>query len=100
MADNRAFQPVKSMGKEFTWQEVTTALVKQAGLHEGFWRVGLEFDLRAANVNMGTNSAPVQVPAAFLPVVKMNLRRVEVLDNLSVDAEVVNTQPRILTALH
>lgn len=77
----------------FNWQEIATALVKQKGLSVGLWRVGLEFDLRAANVNVGTG---FQVPAAFLPVLRMNIRQVKELDDLTVDAAVVNPRPRIL----
>ena len=69
------------------FKDVVTALVRQSGLHEGKWALHVEFGLGAAN--LGDPSGALR-PAAIVPVVKLGLRRVEALDDLSVDAAEVN----------
>mgnify|MGYP001570234318 CR=1 FL=1 len=76
----------------FDWKAVATALVRMQALHQGIWRVGFRFDLRAAIVNMHNQ----QVPAAFLPIIETNLHKVDVLDDLSVDAAEVNPESQII----
>ena len=90
---DKAFKQVKTEHVEFTWQRVAAALVKAQGLHEGLWRVGIQFDLRAANVTVGPT---IMVPGAFVPVMAMNLSRVEKMDYLTVDAAEVNPRPRLV----
>jgi hypothetical protein len=72
---------------KFDYKEVATALIKQQGLHEGFWAVYMEFAIGAANI-MGMEGK--LLPTAVVPVISMGLRRVENLDDLSVDAAQVN----------
>ena len=87
--------PVK--GYTYQWIQVAEALVRAQGLHEGLWRVGMQFDLRAANVTIAKD---VMVPGAFLPVVHVNLVRVETADYLTVDAAVVNPGKRLIVPSH
>ena len=93
MSKTSPFAPVKAKIVTFTFQALATALVKAARLHEGIWRVGFRFELRAANINIGGH----QVPAAFLPIVEVSLTKVEKADDLSVDAAAVNPEARIIT---
>jgi hypothetical protein len=75
------------------FKDVAAALVRQAGLHEGKWALYFEFALGAANIpaaNVADPTKPLLRPAAIIPVVKLGLRRVEQLDDLSVDAAEVN----------
>mgnify|MGYP001579455504 FL=1 len=78
----------------YTMKDLAAALVQASDVHEGIWRVGFKFELRAANVNMGGQ----QLPAAFLPIVQVDITRVEVLDDLSVDAAQVNPVPLVTLA--
>ena len=90
---DKAFKQVKTEHVDFNWQQVAIALVRAQGLHEGLWRVGMRFDLRAANVTVAQD---VMVPGAFVPVMGMNLMRVEKADYLTVDAAAVNPRPRLI----
>ena len=85
---------IKTERHIFTWQQVAVALVKARDVHEGLWRVGCRFDLMAAGVKLGKTG--IQVPGAFIPIVEMNIARVETGDDLTVDAAEVNPARRIL----
>lgn len=73
----------------FNYKEMTEALVKQAGLHEGKWQVVFSFGLGA--INMGPSPAEV-VPGAAVAVTSVGLRRAspESPEALVVDAAQVN----------
>ena len=73
----------------FTYKEVLTALVKQAGLHEGKWQLGMTFGLAAAN--MGPDEASI-VPGAALAVSGIGLQKAvaESPAALTIDAAEVN----------
>ncbi|MBA3776436.1 MAG: hypothetical protein H0X11_08345 [Betaproteobacteria bacterium] len=78
---------------KFDFKEVATALVKEKGLHSGIWAVYIEFGLGAGNLSGPENRI---TPMAIIPVVSIGIREVEVVDDLSVDAGLVNpesTQP-------
>ena len=88
------FAPIERNQVNLTWQDVTTALVKQAGLHEGLWKVGFSFGMHAMNVNIKQQ----HLPAAMSFIERVVLTRVETLDPLAVDASVVNPESRIVLA--
>lgn len=78
---------------KFDFKQVATALVKEKGLRTGIWAVYIEFGLGAGNLH---DSERRLLPTAFVPVVRIGIREAEVIDDLSVDAAVVNpesTQP-------
>jgi hypothetical protein len=54
----------------FTYQEVLTALIKQAGLHEGKWQLTMTFGLGA--MNMGPSESEL-VPGAAVAVTGISL---------------------------
>jgi hypothetical protein len=72
----------------FTYREVAEALVKQAGIHEGNWALVIRFGLVATNVP--TSHEPLYAPAAIIPVQQIGLIRQDELNNLTVDAAIVN----------
>lgn len=75
----------------FSYQETVEALIKQQGLHEGFWQLYIEFGLGAANISTGPSpDSGAIVPAAIVPVNKIGLKRVDKENNLTVDAAKVN----------
>ena len=88
------FAPFPRTQVDFPWQDLTTALVKQAGLHEGLWKVGFSFGLQAMNININKQ----HLPAALSFIEKVVLTRVEKIDPLVVDAAVVNPKKRIVLA--
>lgn len=83
----------------FNWQEVAIALIKLKGIHQGHWRVGLQFDLHGATANIPlSKTSHTKVPAAFVPVINVNLKQVkaEDVDELTIDAAEVNPMSRLL----
>lgn len=86
---DKTFTTLKASRLPAPWKVMAEALVKHFGLHEGIWRVMLEFGaIGGMNAQFGPNQ-PV-TPAAIVPVMGVSLKRVEVVDALSVDAAVVN----------
>lgn len=73
----------------FSHSEVVEALVKKQGLHEGVWRLYVEFGIGAINAGSDANSL---APCAVVPVVKLGLVRADEgeSNNLTVDAAKVN----------
>jgi hypothetical protein len=83
----------------FNWPDVATALLRMRGIHTGWWRVGLQFDLHGANVKIPTGKAThTKVPAAFIPAVNVNIQEVkdDAVDELCVNAAVVNPRPNLI----
>lgn len=72
---------------EFTYKEVATALVKQAGLHEGLWSVSLKFGIAAGFSGPSQDQA---MPTAMVPVVSIGLQRADKDSSVSIDAGQVN----------
>jgi len=86
------FGVIKPKSLELPWTAVTTALVKQAGLHEGIWMPTFTFGRGATNLNFEGHLTP----CAITPIVAVGLVRVEEMNELAVDAAEVNPQPRML----
>lgn len=81
----------------FTFHEIATALIKERGLHEGYWGLYVEFGISAANVNMqaaDTATAATLLPTALVPIKFLGLQPFPELNNLSVDAAKVNPKPK------
>lgn len=68
----------------FDFKEVTTALIKAQGLHEGLWALNFEFTLTAGNLGPSPSEAK---PGALLLINKLQISRQP--DGVS-DANVVN----------
>ena len=71
----------------FSYKEVATALLKQQGIHQGVWGIFIRFGIKGANIG---ESDDTLVPAAIVPVVELGLQKFDKVNNLSVDAAVVN----------
>ena len=76
----------------FSWKGAAVALVKAQNLHEGIFRVYFKFAILGAN---GTVNGHLY-PMAMVPVMEVGLIRCTEMDELSVDAAVVNPEHRIL----
>ena len=71
----------------FSYKEVVTALLKQEGIHEGVWGIFVKFGIKGANIG---ESDETLMPTAIVPVLGLGLQKFEKINNLSVDAAVVN----------
>lgn len=72
----------------FSHKDVVRALIKEAGIKEGIWALGVKFGMVAANVQgqAGSNEA---FPAAIIPIQSIGLAKVQKEDSLSLDAATV-----------
>lgn len=77
----------------FKYQEVVEALIKKQGIHEGNWRLLIEFGLSVTNVNTVPEGEPRLMPATISLVQGIGILRTEETSNLSVDAAKVNPKP-------
>lgn len=75
----------------FSHKEVATALLKAQGIHEGIWGLHVKFGLRA--MNLGASDEDLQ-PSAVVPLMAIGLQQFEKVNNVAVDAAVVNPAPR------
>jgi len=71
----------------FTHKEVTKALIKEQGIHEGLWALSVRFGLNAANI--GANEDELK-PAAIVAILEFGLQKAEKENNITVDAAKVN----------
>ena len=71
----------------FSYKEVATALLKQQGIHAGVWGIFVRFGIKGANIG---ESDDTLTPAAIVPVLELGLQKFDTINNLSVDAAVVN----------
>ncbi|MDX2042025.1 MAG: hypothetical protein SF097_12285 [Acidobacteriota bacterium] len=74
----------------YSFKELAELLIKDQGKHEGYWGVYVRFGIGAANA--GASATDLR-PTALVPVVEIGLQRFDDLNNLSVDAAVVNPRP-------
>ena len=75
----------------FELKDVLIALIRQRGLHEGIWSLGVEFGFGAAN--FGPTQENVY-PSAFAQVQKLGLIQADAEGALAVDAAKVNPGAR------
>jgi len=78
----------------FDFKEVATALIKQQGLHEGFWLIAFKFSMGAGIIGATPDDAR---PAALLQMLKVQLVKQTQIPpphpHLTVDAAEVNPAP-------
>lgn len=75
-----------------THKELVESLIKHLGYHEGIWQLSVEMGLSAVNIqatNAQTGESRLS-PAAFIPINKIGLIRVDAENDLAVDASKVN----------
>lgn len=75
----------------YTFKELATLLVKDRGIHEGYWGIYAKFGITAANA--GPSDADLR-PTALVPILELGLQKAEGLNNLTVDAAEVNPAPK------
>ncbi|CAD6514355.1 hypothetical protein ACFQ3P_04490 [Paraburkholderia sabiae] len=68
--------------------ELTTLLIRHYGIHRGLWTLHVEF--HTSGHNFVPTGKDIVYPAVVAGVRALGLRRVEVADQLTVDAAAVN----------
>ena len=86
MGKSNPFGALRQKTVKFHLRDVATALVHLAELHEGLWQIQMVFGNSAANLNLNEHL----MPCAITAVAGLQLARVEEVDELTVDAAVVN----------
>jgi len=74
----------------YSFKELAELLVKDRGIHEGYWGLYAKFGISAANV--GSSVGDVR-PTALVPILELGLQKYDELNNLNVDAAEVNPKP-------
>jgi hypothetical protein len=74
----------------YTFKELAGVLVKERGIHEGYWGVSLDFALAAGLVPFPPTDVNSLMPAAIVPVTRIGLHRFDTPNSLTVDAAEVN----------
>jgi len=71
----------------FSHKELATIMIKNLGIHSGIWGLAVKFGIGAINAGPNDNEL---LPAAIVPVMEIGLQKFDKVNNLSVDAAVVN----------
>ncbi len=71
----------------YTHKELATLLVKDRGLHSGYWGLYLKFGIGAMNIG---HSPADFLPTAIVPVLEIGLQKFDKESNISVNAAEVN----------
>jgi hypothetical protein len=72
----------------FSFKEVVEALLKYKGIKEGVWGLQVQFGLGAGNFPGPENKL---TPAAIIPIIKLSIGPANNLNDLSVDAKLLDT---------
>lgn len=109
MPDEASRPPEAKTEIPLSWQAVAISLVRSLDLHEGYWRVDVQFGrpirMQANLTYPRSQKDPTlvarQFPAGMLPLTGLVLTRVAELSDTAVDAATVNPPPsRILEVTH
>ena len=77
-------------------KELAEILVKQQGIHEGLWGLFIRFGFNAVNMpfQLPEGSRIALVPTAVVPLLEIGIQPFSELNDLCVDATVVNPRPK------
>jgi len=78
----------------YSFKELAALMVKDQGIHEGYWGIYVRFGINAANA--GPSETDVR-PTALVPIHELGIQKFDELNNLSVDAAIENpatTKPK------
>lgn len=73
----------------FTHKELLELMLKKQNIHEGLWMISIKFGMQATNFGVATDGSDT-LPTALIPIVGVGMHRAEKLNNITVDAAVVN----------
>ena len=71
----------------YKYKELAALLVKDQGIHNGYWGIYAKFGIQALNLGQTENDL---LPAAIVPLVEIGIQKVDKETSLSVDAAKVN----------
>ena len=71
----------------YKYKELAALLVKDQGIHNGYWVIYAKFGIQALNLGQTENDL---LPAAIVPLVEIGIQKVDKETSLSVDAAKVN----------
>lgn len=77
----------------FSYNELTTLLIKHQGIHEGLWSLTVQMGFQAAHIKVGPSDEDV-VPAAIVPLIKIGIQKQDKPNPLTVNAAEVNPSPK------
>ncbi|MDD2902636.1 MAG: hypothetical protein PHU44_09415 [Syntrophales bacterium] len=77
----------------FGYKELTTALIKHQGIHEGFWSFTIQVGVQAGNMQTGPSESNT-VLGIIIPLLKLGLQKHDKPNPLTVDAAEVNPPPK------
>ena len=69
-------------------------MVKEQGLHEGFWGIYVRFGLRASNMAVQHEHGTNLMPTALLPILEIGIQPFPEENDLAVNAASVNPKKR------
>ncbi len=81
---------VDSEQRLFSHHDILELLIKREGIHEGIWSLIIEFKFGATLAG----PADMLFPTGFMGVSKIGLQRGAELNNVSLDAAIVNPAPK------
>jgi hypothetical protein len=98
LEDNSMDKSTKGEAKQivFKFTDLAALMIKDAGIHEGYWSVTVRFGINAANVAL--NNAP-PVPTAIVPVLEIGIARDDDKGPLAVDAARVNPKGKTVKTI-
>ena len=76
----------------FTHKELVELMIKKQNIHEGIWMLSVKFGMQATNFGAAPDGSDL-FPTALIPVIAVGIHRGEKINNLTVDASVVNPRP-------
>ena len=76
------------------YKDLAALMIRQQGLHEGFWGIFVRFGLRATNMQVQHEHGTNLMPAAILPLMEIGIQPFEEENDLTVNAAVVNPKPK------
>ncbi len=77
----------------FSYKEIVECLIKEKSIHDGIWGISIRFEFGVANVATPSEE-DVFMPAAIVPIAEIGIERVEEESNLTVNAALVNPNPK------
>jgi hypothetical protein len=77
----------------FNHKELVELMIKKQNIHEGIWMVSVKFGMQATNFGVAPDGSDI-LPTAMLPVMAIGIHRADKMNNIAVDAALVNPAPK------
>ena len=78
------------------FKKLAELLVKEEGIHDGFWGVCVRFGLKATNFNFQQpeGGGTTLLPTALIPILEIGIQPFPEANTLTVDASTVNPRKK------